>query len=361
MKHSIIECLLDDTVPLPNDTHEYEAFLKNNDFLSVGATVYSILKRQNRLQQSPDFFRESLKHIHTDIFNKNLFIKSETQQILNAFEKQGIEVIPLKGPFFAEKYFGDLGARVSSDIDLLIKKKDVLRATACIKKLGFLSEKEEVVSHFHCGFYKNLPHSPCPLAVELHWDLVKKNTSNMDIEAFWKEAIPYQASYHYVRELSDFHAFYMICLHSWRHNLDSLKYFMDIMQMIKVLSLSLDFTRLIEEATKHQTRKRLIRTLSIVYDQYPFMAAIKSFPYQKHKTIYQTSQKSSIKQYFTFLDYQFMSYDSIAHRFAELRKWIFPSQQEMSYLINTKKRSYILLSYFHLYKKRFSNLWKALW
>ncbi len=33
--------------------------------------------------------------------------------------------------------------------------------------------------------------------------------------------------YQHVRELSDLHTFYMICLHGWRHNLDSLKYFID--------------------------------------------------------------------------------------------------------------------------------------
>jgi Uncharacterised nucleotidyltransferase len=361
MNQFIIHALFDERVPLLNEIQDYVDCLNNEDFLAVGATFYSLLKKQKRLQHTPDFFHLKLQEIHTDTLYKNIFIKSQTHHILNEFEKQGIEVIPLKGPLFTERYFGDLGARLSSDIDLLIRKEDLTTATNCIKNLGFLHEKNEVSSHFNCGFYKELPESPCPLSVELHWNLVNENTSSINIEVFWDDAQRYQSTYHYVKELSDYHAFYMVCLHGWRHNLDSLKYYLDIMQMVNVLSYCLDFKRLIEEAAKHQTKKRLIRTLSVVYAGYPFMAAIKNFPYQHKKVAaYKTSGKK-INQYINFLDYQFLSYDSIAHRLMELKQWFLPSQDEITMMLGHRNKSFLILDYFTLYKRRFTNLWKAFW
>jgi Uncharacterised nucleotidyltransferase len=363
LNQSIIHALFDERVPLLNEIQDYEDCLNNEDFLAVGATVYSLLKKQKRLQHTPDFFQRKLQKIHTDTLFRNIFIKSQTHHILNEFEKQGIEVIPLKGPLFTERYFGDLGARLSSDIDLLIRKEDLTRATNCIKNLGFLHEKNEVSSHFNSGFYKELPESPCPLAVELHWNLVDENTSSINIEVFWDNAQRYQSTYHYVKELSDYHAFYMICLHGWRHNLDALKYYLDIMQMVNLLTLSLDFKRLIKDGEKYQTKRRLIRTLSIVYKQYPFLTDIKYFPYQKQHKVKtcQTTEKKSLSQYINFLDYQFLSYDSITHRLRELKLWFLPTPDEISMLLGDKKNSFLILDYFTLYKRRFTNLWKALW
>jgi hypothetical protein len=364
MKQTIIQALFHGREPLLKEINDYKACLNDEDFLAIGATVYSLLKKQNRLQHTPDFFHHKLQDIYTNTLYKNIFIKNQTLQILNEFEKQGIDVIPLKGPLFTERYFGDLGARFSSDIDLLIRKNDLNRATKSIKKLGFHHEKNEVHSYFNCGFYKDLPESPCPLAVELHWDLVDVNTSNMDMEAFWKDAQRYQSTYHYVKELSDYHTFYMICLHGWRHNLESLKYYLDIMQMINVLSLSLDFTRLIKDCEKNQTKRRIIRTLSIVYNRYPFLTEIKYFPYQIHNkdAINQTSKNKPLNKYINFWDYQFLSYDSFAHRFRELKLWLLPSQNEISMLLgNSRNKSFLILDYITLYKRRLTKLWKAWW
>ncbi|MFD1359120.1 nucleotidyltransferase family protein [Fictibacillus halophilus] len=363
MIQNFIQTLFNEKVQLPNEIGRFKDCLNDKDFLSVGSTIYSLLKRQNKLHQTPDFFQIKLQEIYTDTLYKNIFIKNQTLQILNEFEKRGIEVIPIKGPLFTEKYFGDLGARYSSDIDLLVRKEDVNRAVECIKQLGFRTEKEEIEQHFHCGFYKEITNSPCPLAVELHWDLVKEDTSNMDLRAFWGEAVRFQSTYHYVKELSDYHAFYMICLHGWRHNLDSLKYYLDIIQMINVLSFSLDFSRLIKEAEKHQTKKRLIRTLSNVYNQYPFLASIKYFPsqiYGKSKS-YKISEKKPLNQYIDFLDYQFLSYDSLTHRLIEFKKWLIPSKSEMSLQLGLTNNSFLILDYFTLYKRRVTNFWNTLW
>ncbi|OOE14571.1 nucleotidyltransferase family protein [Fictibacillus arsenicus] len=360
MIETVIQTLFNEKVKLPNEIERFKDCLNDKDFLSVGATTYSLLKRQNKLHQTPDFFQNKLQEIYTDTLYKNIFIKNQTMLILNEFEKQRIEVIPLKGPLFTEKYFGDLGSRYSSDIDLLVKKKDVNKAAECIKQLGFHTEKEEIELHFHCGFYKEITNSPCPLAVELHWDLVKENTSNLDIEAFWSDSTRFQSTYQYVKELSDYHAFYMICLHGWRHNLDSLKYYLDIIQMIYRIALSLNFTRLINEAEYHQTKRRLVRTISLVYNQYPFLTEFKNFPYlAQNKGRGNHPKKKAIHKYLNFLDYQFLSYDSFAHRLRELVIWIFPSRNEIITQLGNRHKRLLIVNYFVLYKERLLNMWKV--
>jgi len=89
-----------------------------------------------------------------------------------------------------------------------------------------------------------------PLTVEIHWHFVKETTANFQIESCWQEAVALPA-YHYVKRLLDYHTFYMICLHGWRHNLDSPKYVIDLIQLIVTLGDRLCYERLLREAKAH--------------------------------------------------------------------------------------------------------------
>src|SRR3954467_5714948 len=210
---------------MPKDTSMYEKWLLDEDIFAIGPQIYSLLQQQGRLDEVPVFFQEKLKKRFQESFYQNLFIKNQTMEILRTLDERGIEVIPLKGVTFSESYFGHLGARPTSDIDLLIKKYDLHRAIECVQNLGFVIDLEEIEDHFHTSFSKELPGSQIPLTVELHWDILPENNSALEIQEFWEQSQP-RVSFVHVRELSHYHTFYMICLHSWRHNLDSLKHYL---------------------------------------------------------------------------------------------------------------------------------------
>ncbi|MGO4276912.1 nucleotidyltransferase family protein, partial [Paenibacillus sp. TAF58] len=137
-------------------------------------------------------------------------------------------------------------------------------AIACVKLLGYTVEQERTPSHFHWSFSKLLPYSSIPLTVELHWDLLIEKTSNLKISEFWEQAAPL-ASFQFVKELSEYHTFYMICLHGWSHYMDSPKYFIDIIQMIHKRHEHINYSLLLKDAASHQTLRRMIRTLVHVY------------------------------------------------------------------------------------------------
>jgi hypothetical protein len=320
---SFIQSLYNPSSPLPTDEKVYKKMLADDDFISVAPQVYHLIKEQGRLEATPLFFQEHIKTEFKKAFYQNLFIKNQIEQILMRFEEEAIEVIPLKGPFFAEKYFGHIGARSTSDIDLLIKLQDLEQAKLIVKKLGYSTEEEKIEGHFHCGFSKVLPGSPIPLTVELHWHLLKENTARFDVNELWNEATPFR-SYKSIKELSIYHTFYMICLHSWRHNLDSLRHFLDIVQLMFTLENELDFQQLRMNSEVHQTSKRIIRTLSLVYQVLPNLQVVKNCPIIKKKQFlreiaFLNRHKIGIWKYIDFIDYQFFSYDTLRHSFMQIK------------------------------------------
>jgi hypothetical protein len=311
---SFIQDLYNSSCLLPADEKVYKEMIADHDFISVAPQVYHLLKEQGRLEATPLFFQEHLKTKFKRAFYQNLFIKNQTEQILKRFEEEAIEVIPLKGPFFAEKYFGHLGARSTTDIDLLIKLPDLEQAKLIVKKLGFSIEEDFIPEHFHCSFSKVLPGSLIPLTVELHWHVLIEETTRLDVNELWNEAVNV-ASYQNVKELSPYHTFYFMCLHSWRHNLSSLRHFMDIIQLIHTLKDGLDFDRFKVDIVSHCTSKRMIRTLTLVYQEFPYLLKVKQCPLIRSKSFlrenaFKNRHKKRIWKYIDFIDYQFFSYDT---------------------------------------------------
>jgi hypothetical protein len=311
---SFIQALYIPSSPLPADEKAYKEMLADDDFISVAPQVYHLLKEQGRLEATPLFFQEHLKTEFKRAFYQNLFIKNQTEKILKRFEEEAVEVIPLKGPFFAEKYFGHLGARSTSDIDLLIKLPDLEQAKLIVKKLGFSIEEDFIPEHFHCSFSKVLPGSLIPLTVELHWHVLIEETTRLDVNELWNEAVNV-ASYQNVKELSPYHTFYFMCLHSWRHNLSSLRHFMDIIQLIHMIKDVLDFNRFNVDIVSHCTSKRMIRTLTLVYQEFPYLLKVKQCPLIRSKSFlrenaFKNRHKKGIWKYIDFIDYQFFSYDT---------------------------------------------------
>lgn len=359
MSFDFVSALYKPQVLMPLDDHYYHKVLRDIENDGIQSQVYFLLKQSGLLKQTPTFFQAYLKENYDTGLFQNLFIKNQTDLLLKRFEEQGIDVIPLKGVYFAEKYFGHIGARATSDIDLLVRFQDLNQATESVKALGFSVEEEPIPGHFHCSFSKRLPHSPIPLVVELHWGLVKDETSKFDINDIWRESKTV-GQYSYIRELSHMHCFYMICLHGWRHNLESLKYFIDIIQMIHQSGDELDYEELFKMAETHQTLKRLTRTLSIVYEQFPHLNHVAKLPFNR-KTLWRHRNVKGLKQYMDFFDYQFFSYDTVKHSMIEIRHWIWPSKFELSCeLAETQQESSTIKMYISLYKKRISGLVKVI-
>lgn len=67
-----------------------------------------------------------------------LTMVADLLSVRDALEKACIDAVPFKGPSLAALAYGDVGLRQSSDLDLMVRKGDVLRARAILAALGFV-------------------------------------------------------------------------------------------------------------------------------------------------------------------------------------------------------------------------------
>ena len=65
----------------------------------------------------------------------------------------GIEVIPYKGVVLSELYYGDIALRQSGDMDLFVRKQDVVRIKRAVRDLGYtprLFIPADAEARLHC-------------------------------------------------------------------------------------------------------------------------------------------------------------------------------------------------------------------
>jgi hypothetical protein len=85
----------------------------------------------------PATILEELRNRYEQNARKNLRFTAELFRILDCLEGHAIPAIPLKGPALAETVYGNLALRDFSDLDVLVKQDDVLKAKAALGALGY--------------------------------------------------------------------------------------------------------------------------------------------------------------------------------------------------------------------------------
>ncbi len=82
---------------------------------------------------------------------RNLLIYRQLKEILDRFYAADIETILLKGAAFAETVYPHIGLREMEDIDILIRKEDIYRASKVLKNIGYKALKSGEDAFFREG------------------------------------------------------------------------------------------------------------------------------------------------------------------------------------------------------------------
>jgi hypothetical protein len=77
----------------------------------------------------------------------NLSMVAELFRVLAALREQGIQAIPYKGPALAAQAYGDLAFRSFSDLDLVLRHRDAMRAGELLEAAGYRADFPTALAH----------------------------------------------------------------------------------------------------------------------------------------------------------------------------------------------------------------------
>ncbi|MBD2848645.1 nucleotidyltransferase family protein [Paenibacillus sp. IB182496] len=264
------------STPLP--APDLERLYGDIELFGVPGQVLHLLEESGRLGEVPGPFADWLRARRERMAFQNLVLRHKSNEVLALLDTAGIATIPLKGVWFAERFFGHVAGRGTSDIDLLVHPERLGAATALLERSGYAHRKDE---HNHTVL-EQVRHG-LGINVELHWKLDKARGSAQRDAPLWAAArrLP---GYTAIYELDELHVLYAIVLHGLRHRLDSIKYVLDIAQVIRRLGARVDYAALLELAAAEGTLRRVKIALSVVYTALPGLNADAPLPFEPLQT-----------------------------------------------------------------------------
>jgi hypothetical protein len=152
-------------------------------------------------------------------------------EILAALHDAGVETVALKGPILGERLYGEPTLRVSSDLDLMVARSQVVAATDVLSGLGYQVEPTPA-AHERWGHHIKAHRDGSPL-VELHHRLTTNFGAVVPSEEFLARAAAYRTVRGAAcRVLSTEDELFYLVLHAAEHLFARLAWLYDIKTLL---------------------------------------------------------------------------------------------------------------------------------
>src|SRR5882757_8347373 len=196
-----------------------------------------------------------------------LRLTAELFRILQQFTSEGIGALVVKGPVLAVQAYGDPAMRVYGDLDLLVRQRDIRRATELMSAAGF--SPAVPLSAIDAGkipgqYLFSKPDSK--LIVELHNDLTLRYfPRRLPIEEFFARQIRVRLDAREAPALSVEDELVLICIHGAKHFWERLMWIADAAALVS-RQTGIDWQRVADSAQAVEAERMLHTGLRLASD-----------------------------------------------------------------------------------------------
>ena len=200
---------------LPNDFEicdlvELYKFSKKQDMAHIVA--YG-LKKNNLIDLNSDLWKRYYNKQYSLAQFRVMNLENECKKVCYVFETAVVDYVPLKGAVIRSLY-PESWMRVSCDIDILVRKEQLLSAENVLtEKLGYRKTRDGVIlEHHHDNFT-----SPNGFTLELHLSLSEKETLAKDyLDEVWNN-VTLVANYRHQFVMNDEMLYFYHIYHAAHH------------------------------------------------------------------------------------------------------------------------------------------------
>jgi hypothetical protein len=205
-----------------------------------------------------DFLRNLKKH-HLDNAARNTVLTAELCRLITLLAEHGIEAVPYKGPVLALFAYDNLALRRFVDLDVIVRKSDVLQAREILSAEGYtptkslsLAQQELLLRTQHNMQFSRDNHQ---LLIELHWEVAPHLfASTLNAETLWQDLSTIHLNGIEVKTLSPDDLLFSLCVHGSRHLWERLSWICDVAELIS--RRSFNWTTLLQRAA-HADNERM--------------------------------------------------------------------------------------------------------
>lgn len=214
----------------------WEAVLRLADQHGTSSLLYQSLARfEDSLPAAP---WATLRQRYQTNVRKSLFLARELIRILDCTDALGIDVIPYKGLVLSEAYYGDMAMRQSGDIDLFVRRRDVVRVRTAVRDLGYMPRviipEEAEQNYIASGYEYTFDSAAGKNLLEIQWALQPRFYAvDFDMEELFERAAKVTVAGREMKTPSPEDLLLVLSLHAAKHVWGRLIWLCDIAQILK--------------------------------------------------------------------------------------------------------------------------------
>ena len=209
----------------------------------------------------PHEFLRKVKQHYVENSARNTVLTAELCRLIDLFAAAGIEAIPYKGPALALFAYDNLALRRFVDLDVLVKKADVLKAREILLKEGYtpakslsLTQQELLLRTQHNMQFSR---DNRRLIVELHWEVAPHLfASSVSAEQLWQDLVTIDLNGTLVKTLSAGDLLFSLCVHGSRHLWERLSWICDVAEL--TARHTFNWAKLLERAANADSERMFL-------------------------------------------------------------------------------------------------------
>jgi len=179
-----------ETFPRDWSSDDWQAVVAEADRHGLVPLLQHRLQRRFPAEQVPPPAKGFLQRGHRACAVKNFLRFRALAPALAGLAQAGIPVIVLKGAYLAVMVYENMSLRPMSDVDLLLRPEDVLRADPILAQAGF--QRQELAATLAQGLNEfHYRQRSGQVQLEAHWELYAPDYPfRFDLEGMWRTAVP---------------------------------------------------------------------------------------------------------------------------------------------------------------------------
>ncbi len=181
---------------------------------------------------------EELKTDFLDNSRCSLYLVRELLSTLSRFQSHGLKALTFKGPVLGAMVYGDLGLRSAGDLDILIERRDFVRAKDILQSAGYQMEPQlsqsQQTAHlsFHCEIQFFQEHQVS--VIDLHWELTPQNfPTNLDPLGVFSRSKKISLGGKDVATFGNEDLLLYLCMHGAKHYWSRLEWIASIAELMR--------------------------------------------------------------------------------------------------------------------------------
>lgn len=198
---------------------------------------------------------------------RSRFLTAELIRLLQAFESAGIRAVPFKGPALAASAYGDIGLREFTDLDLLVRQRDLTPIARILRERGYATRetgahtRSAAFLRNECEYHYFGPGGST--TIEIHWRPAQRLFDfPFALETRWDRLVEAELEGFRILAFPPEDQLLFLCVHAAKHLWSDLKWICDVAELIRAFP-DLDWRLALRQAALVRNERTLLLGLAL--------------------------------------------------------------------------------------------------